>query len=149
MFLECTDNICRTISRNIGIINKVKFFLPTSSLLMLYSTLILPYLNYGIIVWGNTHDYYLHRILLLQKKAMRVICNTSWMSHTDVLFIENNILKINDLYRYNLGQFMYQLNNNTLPSVFELIFNKNKTIHKYPTRQSDEFHLPLPRTILS
>ena len=143
------DSICRTISRNIGIVNKVKFFLPTSSLLMLYSTLILPYLNYGIIVWGNTYDSYLHRILLLQKKAMRVICNTSWRSHTDVLFVENNVLKINDLYRYSLGQFMYQFNNNTLPSAFNLIFIKNKTIHKYPTRQSDEFHLPLTRTLLA
>ena len=143
------DSICRTISRNIGIVNKVKFFLPTSSLLMLYSTLILPYLNYGIIVWGNTYDSYLHRLLLLQKKAMRVICNTSWRSHTDVLFVENNVLKINDLYRYSLGQFMYQLNNNTLPSAFNLIFIKNKTIHKYPTRQSDEFHLPFTRTLLA
>ena len=143
------DGICRTISRNIGIINKVKFYLPTSSLLMLYSTLILPYLNYGILVWGNTHSSYLERILLLQKKAIRVICNASWRSHTDVLFIENNILKINELYRYNLGQFMYQFNNNTLPKIFNPMFHKNKTIHKYPTRQSDEFHLPLTRTILT
>ena len=78
------DGICRTIFRNIGIINKVKFCLPTSSLLMLYSTLIFPYLNYGILVWGNTHSLYLERILFLQKKAIRVICNASWRSHTDV-----------------------------------------------------------------
>ena len=80
---------------------------------------------------------------------MHVICNTSWRSHTDVLFVENNVLKINDLYRYSLGQFMYQLNNNTLPSAFNLIFIKNKTIHKYPTRQSYEFHLPVTRTLLA
>ena len=65
---------------------------------------------------------------------MRVICNTSWRSHIEVLFVEKNMWKINDLYRYSLGQFMYQLNNYTLPSVFNLIFIKNKTIHKYPTR---------------
>ena len=82
-------------------------------------------------------------ILLVQKKAMRVIFNTPWSSHTDVLFVENNMLKINNLYRYSLCQFMYQLNNNTLPSVFNSIFIKTKTIHKYPTRQSDEFHLAL------
>ena len=69
--------------------------------------------------------------------------------HPEPTPIENNVLKINDLYRYSLGQFMYQLNNNTLPSAFNLIFIKNKTIHKYPTRQSDEFHLPLTRTLLA
>ena len=139
------DSICRTISRNIGIVNKVKFFLPTSSLLMLYSTLILPYLNYGIIVWGNTYDSYLHRILLLQKKTMRVI----FVTLPRDLILTFYLLKINDLYRYSLGQFMYQLNNSTLPSAFNLIFIKNKTIPKYPTRQSDEFHLPLTRTLLA
>ena len=143
------DNICRIISRNIGVINKVKFYFPTSTLLMLYSTLILPYLNYGIIAWGNTHSTYLDRILLLQKKALRVICNVSWRSHTDELFFENNILKIHDLYFHHLGQFMYKLNNNSLPLVFDAMFHTNKTIHKYPTRQSNEFHLPLTRTIFA
>ena len=42
------DNIRKTVSRNIGIINRVKQFLPLSVLLTLYSTFILPYLNYGI-----------------------------------------------------------------------------------------------------
>ena len=50
------DNICKTISRNIGIINRLKFHIPVSSLLMLYSSLILPYLNYGILAWGNTYQ---------------------------------------------------------------------------------------------
>ena len=43
------DNTCKTISRNIGIINKLKYHFSPSSLLMLYSSLILPYLNYGIL----------------------------------------------------------------------------------------------------
>ena len=62
------DNICKTISRNIGIIHRLKFYIPVSSLLMLYSSLILPYLNYGILAWGNTHqnlldtlDYYYYK----------------------------------------------------------------------------------------
>ena len=31
------DNICKTISRNIDIINRLKFHIPVSSLLMLYT----------------------------------------------------------------------------------------------------------------
>ena len=42
---EHVDNICKVISRNIGIINKVKFYFPTRILLNLYSTSILPHLN--------------------------------------------------------------------------------------------------------
>ena len=36
------DSVCRTISQNIGVINKLKYYFPTSTLLMLYSSLILP-----------------------------------------------------------------------------------------------------------
>ena len=143
------DNVCRTISQNIGLINKVKYYFPKPTLLMLYSSLILPYLNYGVIAWGHTHSTYLDRILLLQKKALRIICHTSWKAHTDVLFCENNILKINDLFRHHLGQFMFKLENKALPSIFYDMFKKNNTIHKYPTRHSNEFHLPRTRTILN
>ena len=39
------ENICKTISRNVGIINRLKSHLPQRSLLMLYSSLILTILK--------------------------------------------------------------------------------------------------------
>ena len=51
------NNISKTISRNIGIIYKLKSYFPHSTLLMLYSTMILPYLNYGILAWGNSNKH--------------------------------------------------------------------------------------------
>ena len=104
------------------------------------------YLNYGLLVWGNTHHTLLERILLLHKKAIGIICNAPFRAHTDHLFYENNILKIKDLYSFHIGEFMYKYNCDTLPFVFHDMFVKNRTIHKYPTRQSEELHLPLLRT---
>ena len=49
-----TTYLCKLLSRNIGIINKFKLTLPSNILLDLYCTLILPYLNYGILAWGNS-----------------------------------------------------------------------------------------------
>ena len=47
------DGITKTISRNIGMINKLKFFfVPERILRTLYCTLVLPYINYGILIWG-------------------------------------------------------------------------------------------------
>ena len=143
------DNISKTISRNIGIITKLKYVLPSESLFMLYSTLISPYLNYGILAWGNACSTLLNRLLLLQKKVLRIICNTSAHAHTNNLFSQYKILKINDLYRLQLGQFMYALNNNNLPSIFNNIFVLNNSIHNYPTRQADCMHLPLKRTLFA
>ena len=61
----------------------------------------------------------------------------------------NKKIRINDLYRFQLGQFMYKFKNNSLPQVFDSLFLQNQSLHDYPTRQSDEFHLPLLRTLLA
>ena len=98
---------------------------------------------------GNTHQTLLDKLLLLQKKALRVVFNLHARAHTDILFFESNILKINDLHSFQLGQFMYNLNTNSLPTIFNDLFSTNEHVHNYPTRQSREFHLPLLRTILA
>ena len=43
------NNLCKLLSRNTGVIYKLKSVFPQSILRMLYSTLILPYLNYGVL----------------------------------------------------------------------------------------------------
>ena len=47
------------------------------------------------------------------------------------------------------SQFMYNYNNNSLPQAFNNMFPKNQSFHNYPTRRSNEFHLPLLRTLLA
>ena len=47
------DAILKTISRNAGMLTKFKHFVRENILYILYCTLILPYINYGIIIWGS------------------------------------------------------------------------------------------------
>ena len=143
------DNICKIISRNVGVINKLKWIFPPNILKSLYSTLVLPHLNYGVLAWGNSATYMLNKLLLLQKKAMRIISHADFRHHTDGLFYSNNTLKIYDIYRLNLAILMYQYNNQRLPSVFNNIFRVNNEIHHYPTRQINLYHLPRTRTALT
>ena len=51
-------------SRNIGMLNKLKRFLPTTIMLTSYHTLIHSHLSYGIMVWGH----YCDRLIKIQKK---------------------------------------------------------------------------------
>ena len=43
------DAISKTISRNIGVLTKLKHFVPEKILNSLYCTLILPCINYGVL----------------------------------------------------------------------------------------------------
>ena len=57
------DAISKTISRNIGMLSKMKHFVPGYILYSLYCTLVLPYIKYGILIWGNTCKTCLDKIL--------------------------------------------------------------------------------------
>ena len=71
------DAISKTISRNIGVLTQLKHFIPVNILYSLYCTLILPYINYGVLIWGNTCKIYLDKIFKLQKWAIRTILATT------------------------------------------------------------------------
>lgn len=127
------DNICLKIAKSIGIINKLKYTLPTQALLTLYNTLIVPHFNYCIGVWGNTEKYNSERLILLQKRAGRCIANASYIAHTAPIFKLHNILTFNDMVVINALVFMYKYFNNMLPHAFDSYFKSIRT-HTHNTR---------------
>ena len=61
---EHINLIANKMSRTVGVINRLKNYIPENALLTIYNTLIIPHLNYGILKWGFNSD----RILKIQKK---------------------------------------------------------------------------------
>ena len=54
---------------------KIKNYVNTKTLTMLYNSLIYPHLLYGVPIWGNADDVHLKTLLTIQKKAVRIISN--------------------------------------------------------------------------
>ena len=55
------DNIASKISKTIGITTRLRYFVPLSTLQNIYRCLILPYITYGIAVWGQAAKKYLNK----------------------------------------------------------------------------------------
>ena len=73
------------------------------TMMILYKSLIASYLNYGLLLWGTESD----KVLTLQKKAIRLISNSSYISHTNPLFIQHKLFKIGDLFKLKLLKIYY------------------------------------------
>ena len=142
------SDICNKVSRNIGIMSKLKMF-PPSILKMLYYSLIHPYLNYCNIAWANCKDYHFTRLFKLQKRAIRVVSKASFYAHTQILFYDLKILNLFNLNIYNIAIFMYLCSKNKIPIRISTEFHLNSTIHSYSTRNSANFHVPTIRTCIS
>ena len=129
------NKISNKISRQIGVINKLKHILANHTLRTLYDSLILPHLNYGILVWGHNTE----RILKLQKKTVRIITRNKYNAHTEPLFRSQGMLKIDDIYKLNILKFYFLYKKSQLPSYFLLLpFHPRTTVHRYETRQNYE-----------
>ena len=135
------DVISKTISRNIGMLTKLKHFVPENILYSLYCTLILPYINYGVLIWSNTCKTYLDKIFKLQKWAIRTISNSHYRSHTVSLVSKFNILNVHDTFKLNLGMFMYRHHLNQLPPIFSTYFTKHVQTHNYLTRNAQDYSI--------
>ena len=79
------DTLSAKIAKTVGILNTLKHVLPTNILKMIYNSLILCHLNYGILLWGAQHNANdkLHK---LQKKAIRIITSSNFLAHSEPIF---------------------------------------------------------------
>ncbi len=128
------DNISSKISKAIGIIARLRHFVPVSTLHNIYRCLILPYITYGLIVWGHAPKKYINKILILQKRALRLIYFKKYKEHAIPLFIESKILPINMLYIKTVCNLMYDVSNGSCPSSISDCFIHSRQIHNHNTR---------------
>ena len=137
-------SISMKISRAIGILNKLKFYLPQNVLSTLYFSLIHSHFNNHLLLWGNTNDT-IHK---LQKKSIRIVSREPYLSHTTPLFKKLKILQIPDLYNLALLKFYHKFKNNQLPNpLLKLPIHTNQYFHTYRTRHSDDLAAPLHQHI--
>ena len=74
---------------------------------MLYYSLIYPYFYYCNIVWASTYNTNLLRLIILQKRIIRIITKSHFNAHTDLIFKDLG---------FQRGQFMYSCKNSFLPA---------------------------------
>ena len=124
------QKISNKIARTLGIMCRLKNFLPTHILRILYNSLILPHLQYSILAWG----FKMGRLEKLQKRAVRIISLSKYNSHTNPLFKKLNLLKLNDLFELNVLKLYYKYKKNNLPFYISNMFSYFNAGHSYNLR---------------
>ena len=132
-----SSKISNKIARTIGVMKKIKSFLPPSILKLLYNSLILPHLYFCITACG----FNINRIVKLQKKAIRTISNSKFNAHTEPLFKELRLLKISDIFNLQCLKFYFNVTHRQNPVFFFTFFIQNITVHSHETRQRHHIHI--------
>ena len=138
--------ISQKIAKNIGIVSRISYLLPKTIRLNLYYSLILPYLNYCNLIWASNYESRLHKLIILQKKAIRLIQGARKDAHTAPIFRDLNLLNLKQIRSLQIGEFIYRYEHNLLPSSFAGYFTLGSQIHGHFTRRATSYRPVKART---
>ena len=108
-FSDHIGYISNKVSKTIGILCKIKHFVPETVLKSIYISLVQSFLLYGVLVWDSAYHSNLKPLLTLQNRAVRLISNSHYLQHADPIFNRLNILKLQDLYKIRCLKYMYSV----------------------------------------
>ena len=131
------------LSRAVGMLAKIRHFVPKATLRVIYHSIFSSHLLYGSQIWGQNQGCNLICIIRLQNKAMRIINFAPFNASSDVLYKNSNILKFSE--NINLLNLLF-VNDRLIdkfPLAMNRIFKFKGKKHNYQTRNSSH-RLTLP-----
>ena len=129
------DYVCKNVSSKIGLLNKIKKFLPLHTRKLYYNAYILPVIDYCLTVWGSAPKFQLERIHKLQKRAARIILDMPPETPSLPLFEQLDWLNIYERLEYNKYILLYKSTQNLTPTYINELFSFNTT-ENYSSRSS-------------
>lgn len=134
------------ISKNVGIISRLRHYMSLKTLVNIYYSLIYPYLSYGILSWGSTYKTKLARICSMQNKCIRNIFFTNRYEHALPLYNVLNLLIFNNIFIFKSATFAYQIINikSRVPVVFLKMLKPASEQHSHNTRYAAKGNLVRP-----
>ena len=95
---------------------------------ILYCSIFLPYINYCSEIWGNTYPTNINGIVILKKRAMRLLYGANHIDHTTPLFYRSHALNFLDLVKFKTAVFMFKAYKCNLPVNIQH-FVKSVSVH--------------------
>ena len=108
----------------------------------------MPHLSYCCEIWASTYKTNLQKIVVLQKRCIRIIHKVDRRYHTTESFRNMYSLKFLDLVKFKGLQIIFRAYQYSLPSNLQSYFMLNKSVINYNMRSRDKFHIQYSRTCL-
>ena len=136
------DYTCTKISRLIGLLNRLKYYVSKKVLVMFYNVHVIPIIDFCLNVWGHAADSHMHRLQVLQNRAGRIILGVDF--DTSIRLIHSDLcwLTIRQRLFYQTCTLMYKVFNGGAPSYLNTFEYTDST---YSLRSISTENLLVPR----
>ncbi|PIK51784.1 putative carnitine O-palmitoyltransferase 1, liver isoform [Apostichopus japonicus] len=108
-FKDHLSMICKKISCRLGILGRVKKYLPHKYRIMVYNSLISPHFDYASCTWSNTCAKYKKCLVSLQGRAGRIILDLPRTAPTADVLSALSWIPIEQRWNYHRQVFMHKI----------------------------------------
>jgi len=139
------DYLCKNISKRIGIIRHVKYFLPHKTVVLLSNALVMPHFDYGCTVWSNFSFELQKRLQVFHNQLARTILYADIRTPVNYLMNSLNWIKLNERWDNQLLVLVFKCLRNLSPSYLSSQFDFVHNRHTHSTRNSTTNTLIVPK----
>ena len=139
------NRLCLTLSKRIGLIRRLRQFIPKQNRIVLYYGLIQSSLDYCIIVWGNTTECNIDKVFTLQKRLLRVLFELPYDFPSADLFNMFEVMSVRQRIFYFLAISAFNCFSQTAPRYLSDLFILNRNVNSYMTRSTALLNCYVPR----
>ena len=118
-------SISRKVSSGIGVLKKIKPFVPTFNLISVYQSIVEPYFDYCSIVWDDISDHLTDKLQILQNRAARVITGADYRMHISELLSKLGWSSLKEKRNKQKALMMFKIMNGMTPPYLQDIFTRN------------------------
>ena len=134
------EKVRSKVGRLLGVLGRAWVTLGGESVYKLYNAMVLPHLQYCLMVWGDFEEgrnkLLGESFLRYQKRFLGLISHQRGRYHSDPLFSKLSVLKIHDLYRQQLRIHGWKFMKGRLPENQVAMLSRVSDMHTHNTRSS-------------
>jgi hypothetical protein len=119
------NNVCKTVSRNIYLLCKLKHYLITDALKSFFYAHCLSHINYASNVWCSAGEVHIKKLNSFHRRAAKIIAPNPFLS-TDEKLQSANILPLSKQFDFNTAVMVFKIRHGLAPAYLErLLINSN------------------------
>ena len=144
---EHIEMVCKKVGARIGILKRIKPYVPANTLISIYNALIQPYFDYCSPLWGVCNKTLRDNLQKFQNRAARIIAGASYeIRSADVLRTLDWENLETRWYLIKAATFLYKvLSNSAAPILKDSFISRNILLNNYNLRNSQtDLTLPKP-----
>ena len=137
--------VCKKVGTGVGILRRVKPYVPANILTSIYNALIQPYFDYCSPLWGVCNKTLRNSLQRSQNRAARIIASVSYKSRSADVLRSLDWKNLETRWYSAKATFLYKvLNDSAAPTLKDSFIDRNISQNNYSFRNS-QTDLTLPR----